>query len=256
MLRIHAEKYVELGEQLLDLKTLLDLTNGIQRGVDDDIDIKLYDALDEMAAICSDIGANESRKLFAERFERDQLPRNCEELSVLVEVLKNELQSRMFLHIPAADAQYYENSDLLTFETKIAFPQLTQEVRSAGNSYACGLPTACVFHCMRALEHGLRALAGDVGLDWQKEQWHTIIEQIESEIERARKSLPRGVAKDERLNGLSIAARGFFYFKDGWRNYVAHNRVNYEPAQAMRTLVHVCDFTDHLARGLGLRESQ
>ena len=63
---------------------------------------------------------------------------------------------------------------------------------------------------MRALEYAIKALADDVGLNWTKEQWHTIIEAIESAIEKERGTLSRGLAKDERLKFLSTAAKEFF----------------------------------------------
>ena len=107
---------------------------------------------------------------------------------------------------------------------------------------------------MRALEYALDAMAADCGLTWTKEQWHNIIEMIEAAIGDQRRSMPRGTAKNERLKGLSVAAKEFFYFKDGWRNYVVHNRVTYEDAQARNALEHVSAFTEHLAKELRLEE--
>lgn len=104
---------------------------------------------------------------------------------------------------------------------------------------------------MRALEHALRALAVDVGRVWTKEQWQTIIEQIESAIEDERRKLPRGTQKDDRLNFLSQAATEFYYFKDGWRNHVAHNKVEYGAAEAIEVLDHVVAFAERLSSLLG-----
>ncbi len=53
---------------------------------------------------------------------------------------------------------------------------------------------------------------------WAKEQWHTIIEEIESEIQKMRRTLPKGDARDLRLSNLSGAAlnsmRAFFNAKN------------------------------------------
>ena len=124
------------------------------------------------------------------------------------------------------------------------------DIFSAVDCYALGHSTACVFHCMRILERGLSALAHDVELTFDVQQWNEIIEQIEARIVLARKKLPRGVDKNERMQFLSEAAKEFFYFKDGWRNYVSHNRGNYDENQALSTLEHVRSFMNHLATRL------
>jgi hypothetical protein len=103
---------------------------------------------------------------------------------------------------------------------------------------------------MRVLEHGLRALANDVGKTFDRQQWHNIIEEIESEIRNIAKTGPKTPEKDERLQWLSESAKEFFYFKDGWRNYVAHGRSRYDGPQALSTLEHVRTFMGRLATKL------
>lgn len=177
-------------------------------------------------------------------------PQTARELGLITEAVKSELGSRLFLFVPPHRARFYEYPDLLSLPTRRKFPKAFSELTAAANCYSAGLNTACVFHCMRGLEHGLGALASNVGIVWSKEQWHSIIELVESKIETDRKTLPRGIPKDERLNFLSLVAKEFFYFKDGWRNYVSHNRVSYEEPQALQTLEHVRSFTEHIAKEL------
>jgi hypothetical protein len=131
-----------------------------------------------------------------------------------------------------------------------AFPAIQIDAYSATDCYALGHSIASVFHSMRVLEFGLAAIAADVGLVFDLQQWHNIIEQIESKIEAERKSLPKGAARNNRLQFLSESAKEFFYFKDGWRNYVAHNRANYDEPQALSVLTHVRTFMCHLASHL------
>ena len=82
------------------------------------------------------------------------------------------------------------------------------------------------------------------------QNWHNIIDQIESKIAAERKTLPSGAPRNERLQFLSEAAKEFFYFKDGWRNYVSHNRANYDDHQALSTLEHTRAFMTHLSSKL------
>ncbi len=130
------------------------------------------------------------------------------------------------------------------------FSRIQVDVFSAADCFALGHYTASVFHCMRVLEYGLGALARDVGLVFDLQQWNTIIEQIEAKITEARKSLPRGAEKNERMQFLSEAAKEFFYFKDGWRNHVSHNRGTYDEYQAASALEHTRSFMNYVATHL------
>jgi hypothetical protein len=137
------------------------------------------------------------------------------------------------------------------WEAAIAkFHSIQNDVFSATDCYALEHNTASVFHCMRILERGLAVLAADVSLDFDVQQWNTIIEQIEAEITKLRKTLPRGTDKNDRMQFLSEAAKEFFYFKDGWRNYVSHNRGRYDEHQAAGVLEHARAFMNHLATHL------
>jgi hypothetical protein len=64
------------------------------------------------------------------------------------------------------------------------------------------------------------------------------------------KSLPRGDAKQERLQFLAEAAKEFTYFKDGWRNHVSHGRGHYSQQAALDVLNHVAKFAEDLATRL------
>jgi hypothetical protein len=59
------------------------------------------------------------------------------------------------------------------------------------------------------------------------------------------------MAKSEELAFLSGAAAQFRYFKEAWRNHVAHSRATYDDIEALRIMSHVHQFMDELAvRGL------
>jgi hypothetical protein len=113
-----------------------------------------------------------------------------------------------------------------------------------------GHSTASVFHFMRVLEHGLRSMAANVGVDFGVQNWQTVIDQIESSIRTMAKKLPAGSQKSDRLQFLSEAAKEFSYFKDGWRNYVSHARGTYDVHQARSVMEHVRSFMTTLAAHL------
>jgi hypothetical protein len=130
------------------------------------------------------------------------------------------------------------------------FPSAKVDIFAATDLWAMGHFTASVFHSMRILEHGLRALARDVGLSFDIQNWQNIIDQIEAAIRGLAKSLPRGSEKNESLQFLSSAAKEFSYFKDGWRNYVSHSKGVYDVYQARGVLEHARSFMTTLSSRL------
>lgn len=164
--------------------------------------------------------------------------------------IDTELKQYFYYQYPKQKAQVFVSWKEDWSATIRAFPSVENEIYRATDCYALGHDIASVFHSMRVLECGLRAVAADVGLKFDLQQWHNIIEQIEAGITTERKTLPKGEARNERLQFLSEAAKEFFYFKDGWRNYVSHNRADYDEHQALSVLSHVRSFMNHLASQL------
>jgi len=104
---------------------------------------------------------------------------------------------------------------------------------------------------MRVLEHGLRKLAEAVNLTFDIQVWNTIIEQIENQIREIGDHWPRSATKSDWMSFYSIAAKEFFHFKDGWRNYVSHGHDPYDEPRALSVLEHVRTFMNHLSARLG-----
>ena len=138
-----------------------------------------------------------------------------------------------------------------------SFSGAMSDARDAGLCFATYRFTACVFHCMRAAEKGLRVLANALQvpftIPFEYENWHNIIEPIEKRIKKLEQDLTKGPDKAETLKVYSQAATQFFYFKNAWRNHVAHARETYDEEQAITILTHVGDFFKFLANG-GLKE--
>jgi hypothetical protein len=168
----------------------------------------------------------------------------------LREAIDTELKQYFYYQYPKPKGYLFNNWKKDWDPIIAAFPSVEFDACRATDCYALGQEVASVFHCMRALEYGLKAIAADVGLTFDLQQWHNIIDQIESKITAERKTLAKGAPRNERLQFLSEAAKEFFYFKDGWRNYVSHNRANYDEHQALSVLTHVRSFMLHLASKL------
>jgi hypothetical protein len=130
------------------------------------------------------------------------------------------------------------------------FPTASSDILAGVDCWALGHGTAAVFHFMRVLEFGLATLGNEVGVDVGTKNWQNVINEIESTIRNMGKTLPGGLPKVEKLQFLSEAAKEFTYFKDGWRNYVAHGRSSYDIHQARSAMEHVRAFMNHLASQL------
>jgi hypothetical protein len=119
----------------------------------------------------------------------------------------------MFMFVPADEAKYWDNPDIFGVEFLAAFPDdAIIEMREAGNYYADARGTACVFHCMRVAEFGLRKLARKVkatithtGKKCPLEygDWDTVITAIKNKIIEIRK-LPRGPRRESFCNSIRM----------------------------------------------------
>jgi hypothetical protein len=181
--------------------------------------------------------------------EKINITNLSDNLKKLRRMIEDELKELLAMYIPKNEALWFDNKLSFGEEVLTAFPSVENEIIEAGNCYALDRPTACVFHSMRILEYGLSALAKEVEITFDIQQWHTIIEKIEAEIKNLRSS-PKDAKRDVQLQFLSEAAKEFMYFKDGWRNHVSHKKTIYDKPQAQSVLTHVKAFMIHLSSRL------
>jgi hypothetical protein len=174
-------------------------------------------------------------------------------LAVVLTEFHNNLIMEMtrpyFLMIPTERRWHYQSASFGD-EVDTEFPEAASDIAAAGRCIAVEEWTAAVFHLMRVLEHGLRALAADVGLaesQVELQNWQNVIDRIERAI-REREREPRSIEKSESLRAYSAAASQLRYFKDAWRNHVSHARAYYDEREAMNVWSHAQPFMQDLAR--------
>jgi len=172
------------------------------------------------------------------------------EMRVLLETVAAGLKGQLVYRYPSEKGIILFNWKEDWAAVAGSFPSAEKAILAGVDLWALGHSTASVFQFMRVLEHGLRALAKDVGKTFDIQNWQNIIAEIESEIRSLREMLPRGSEKNDRLQFLSEAAKEFFYFKDGWRNYVSHNKATYDEREARSVLEHVKSFMTVLSSRL------
>ena len=167
--------------------------------------------------------------------------------------VQEELQAKMFFCVPSERAARYDIEEAFGSAVHKNFPSSSFDIKEAGNSYACGRSTACVFHLMRALEIALSAFAGLFHVPSDHTNWHNIIEGIESKIRDMGKDPNKVSDWKEKQEKYAQAANGFMFFKDAWRNYTAHARGKYTEDEADGIYRNVSSFMQKLAQ-LGLSE--
>jgi hypothetical protein len=172
------------------------------------------------------------------------------ELARLREAALTDLRERTFLRLDDSEDAYYEKAELFGRLVGQKFPTAKYDISEAGNCYATGRYTACVFHLMRVAEHGLRRLAKSLKVPFpqtlETKEWAALIGDIENEIQGIIQK-PKSLKRTKELEFYNSIAAQFRYFKDGWRNHVMHTRANYDKAQASILMVHVSEFMQHLA---------
>ncbi len=177
----------------------------------------------------------------------------ADKLTVLLEVMEDELRRRTFLYVPLANAELLRAPEKLWGKALTAFPSAKHDAVEASRCYAVGCYTACVFHCMGVLQSGLYAMAIELKVSFKHSieltEWNAVISGIESQIEPIRHR-PKTDERDEILTFFSGCAAQFRYFKDAWRNHVAHMRKDYGAGEAWQTMGHVLDFMKLLSTRL------
>ncbi len=170
-----------------------------------------------------------------------------EKLNALIDAMLGQLRRRYYIAIPPDVADFYEKPESKFPLSLVMFPSSSSDIKEACRCFALERYTACVFHAMGILQVGLYALADEckVAFPFKIElaDWENVIAGIESKI-KAMNGLPKSNQKDADLKFYSSLATQFRYFKNAWRNHVAHLREEYDKDQAHSILIHVRDFME------------
>lgn len=173
------------------------------------------------------------------------------------------LGKRKFLYVRAEYTEYVDQDSLFGNQVELSFRNAGFDIRETGNCLAAECPTAAVFHLMRAVEWGLRALATDLGrkrlrcinkktgavkytpLPWAT--WDDIIRDIKTRIADRISKTKRGPAKQEYQEFYNPMVDHIERFKDAYRNHVMHTRREYTVPEAFAVFDQVRHFMARLA---------
>jgi hypothetical protein len=263
MIRFFATEATNMLERLNN--HLLDATEkvrnkGISSKISQDDCLELLKDLGEVKSFCKKYELEHSFErlaVFTHKFSRETLINKVieSELDGLIITLREELNNRYCAYIPKGKIKYFENEMLFGPQVNWAFPETAQDIKDAGNCIAADLNTAAVFHLMRVIEYGLRALAASLRVKVAFRQpideatWGQIIAQLESKIPDI-KPHPKAKIKNHKNKKNYEFYRNMLiecsHFKNHWRNDVMHTRAYYNQEQALGLLKRVKDFTNSI----------
>ena len=256
MQRFHANSFAAAVGLLHRAGATLAMANQAQFGPHPEMDRQVVkDTLKEIKPEFSELPLSRVLRDQLERLEKyaETVDTRDTLAMLLIELNSNimvELSSAYFLMVPAWRREYYQQR-LPLFGNSVAtiFAKANRDIAAAGRCFALDEWTACVFHLMRVLEHGLRTMGADVVLsesEMSNENWKNVIDQIESKI-HAMEGERKSAEKIEKLKKFSLAAAQFRYFKDAWRNHVSHANETYDEREAITVYTHVKMFMEQLA---------
>jgi hypothetical protein len=170
----------------------------------------------------------------------------CIMVANLRQAIIDHLLSREFLYVPGSLAEHYHPSAFWV-EVLERFPAAIDDTLDAGKCLALGQGTACVFHLMRVMEVGLKALAKRLKIPYAP-SWESYLRQIGDKVHRKPKLKSVRWKRDEPIY-LELAG-DLQAVKMAWRNPTMHVQRTYDVPQAGEIYLAVRRFMQDLAKKL------
>ncbi|MGO8801713.1 hypothetical protein [Candidatus Binatus sp.] len=169
-----------------------------------------------------------------------------------VNILRHELSTILLLGVDPDKEKYFKEIQPFGAVVASAFPQAATDIEEAAKCFALDRGTATVFHLMRVMEEGLKALAKLLGIPYAP-SWESYISQISDKIETKHKKKGVKWKKDEpffkEILGTLVAV------KIAWRNPTMHIVRTYQPDEAEDVFRAVRTFMQKLADRIAPKEA-
>jgi hypothetical protein len=199
------------------------------------------------------MSCKKSRRIRDALLSGARIPDIVQQFDELRSRVKDELDLVLTLVIPASDVQLYESSTSAFGDEAIQnFRAIRLEVEEAGKCLALSRGTACVFHLMRIMEVGLRALGqslNDPKMDPKTNpSWEAILKKADGELQKPYAQRSREWQTDQQF--FADATANLRAVKDAWRNPTMHIDIHYDEEKARDVWNAVRAFMRHLATRL------
>jgi hypothetical protein len=260
MLEVFAEEYVSIGSSIQSVKDTFGVDVALEGPVPESVRATMTTALDNILqksrelnlAVCANLA---DRALGTYRESAPTYRQVSADIQCLERSLHAELETRRFFFVPPERASYHGDDVRAWFRESPAryplaqklgplipalkaFPSIEEDMKEAGSCFAFDRHTASVFHLMRVMEVGLKAIAKALGVIYTS-NWGICIAEIEK---------PLTAKKPDRF--LAEAVAYLRSIKNAWRNPTMHIDRAFSEAEAERIFQAVGAFMLHLATQL------
>jgi hypothetical protein len=200
------------------------LKAGVRGEMDDQRLVKFLDLLradlQKMELTTSDLQITRIQYAIGRRANNDELLAHIVELQNRMD---DELLSRHFLFLPPNRASLYSSPIEGWTNALTALPQIQDDVEEGAKCLALSRYTATVFHCMRILEVGLRAIDPAVEAELKSPAWGEIISRYRKVVANA--GTPAHHRREDAIAFLEAV-------RVAWRNPTVHVDRQYNEEQA------------------------
>jgi hypothetical protein len=169
--------------------------------------------------------------------------------------LAKDLHKQVFMSLSPEEIKYFNQEEKFGAEVKAKFPKANREITAASTCYAINNYTGCVFHLMRAVEYGARAMLKEFGVETHDNRpielgdWGLLLDALKAE----RSKLSIGKRKDpQKLRDFEFYSYPIDQFEKFrvWRNKVSHLREPFFPGQTKDIMDDAERYVRHLAERL------
>jgi hypothetical protein len=165
-------------------------------------------------------------------------------ISEILKFAEHEMSSRLFFSVDASKEDYCQGPHLFGAEVAEKFPSAIYDIEEAGKCLAFDRGTACVFHCVRIMEIGLKSLSQALRIPYAP-SWESHLRQINDKVSAKYKTKGISWRRDEPL--FKELAGDLMSIKIAWRNPTMHIVRNYLTDEAEQILQAVRTFMQSLA---------
>jgi hypothetical protein len=104
-------------------------------------------------------------------------------LGELKDRIEDELGHQLCFIVPRDKARLFETPQLFGPDVAESFPSAAIDIEEAGKCLAYQRGTASVFHLMRVMEAGLKAVSAALGIPYAP-SWESHLKQIQSQLDQ------------------------------------------------------------------------
>ena len=243
MLRVYAAHFIKVSNLLADLRGIIKALNHSGNKAAKFAPEILNDYLTKMDWLCNrllEMQLNMSlitAVKIIKYIEQHQRPDTnlANYISELNDRVFDELNTRLVFIISSKEEEFY-NPEGTIFGVEVAnklnkLPKWIDDIVEAGNCFAVGRYTACVFHLMRVMESAVQKFGKKLKINLipEKESWYKISQHINNAIKVLPEKTLKETNKKDKYAAILIHLDNV---RRVWRNDVMHPTETYTSEQA------------------------